>query len=501
MVHEGLIYSSEAEFLDVLVPFLREGVEAGERALVALPGDRADLLRGRLGPAASGAVQFFDGEEWFRRPGATLFAWNSAFAAALAAGEPIRAVGEPPAGRDPARRKQWMRFEASMNRLYPDEPIWGICPYDASSPQEVLDGCRQTHPTIASSAGRAPSAAYFDARDLAPVFAHVPEIDRRASVVLTARSTDELGALRRAVAVQARSHLSVSDAQDLALAVRELSKAAFAESARSVAVLAQQAADGGWSCEARLEGVRPSPLAAGRGRVALAIAGIVCHRIELADDADGGLVRFVFPAQPVGARERVLAAATVLFGRDGVRRTTVNAIAAEGSVAKATLYALFPSKDTLLAEWGRATMFDWLEWLRAEADARGSLPRERLYGWFEALADWIELDLAAGAPIMRVAIELRDPSHPARSQRDAALSAFESYLRTQTRAADIADPESVVELLVILAEGAITRSTERGSAEPARIAARAVATLLEHPGILGGSDGSFAFVQSSSKSR
>src|SRR5712691_11605006 len=107
MVHEGLIYSSEAEFLDVLVPFLREGVEAGERALVVLPRDRADLLRVRLGPDASGAVRFFDWEEWFRRPGATLFAWSSAWGAALSAGEgPIRAVGEPPAGRDPARRKQ-----------------------------------------------------------------------------------------------------------------------------------------------------------------------------------------------------------------------------------------------------------------------------------------------------------------------------------------------------------------------------------------------------------
>jgi len=479
MVHEGLIYSSEAELLDLLDAFLREGVEAGQPGLVVLARDRAELLRARLGPAADGAVRFFDSEEWYSRPGATLFAWTSVWADALSAGAGlIRAVGEPPVARDPGRRRQWARFEASINRLYTDEPIWAVCPYDVSLPQEALDGCRKTHPTIISAAGRTPSAAYFDARDLVPVFAHVPEIDRRASVVLTARSTDELAAFRRAVAVQARPHLSVSDAQDLALAVTELSNAAFADAARSVTLLTQHGVDEGWSCEARLEGVRPSTLAAGRGRVALAIAGIVCNRIELADDRDGGLVRFVFPAHALGARERILAAATVLFGRDGVRRTTVNAIAAEASVAKATLYALFPSKDALLAEWGRATMFDWLDWLRAEADARGSSPRERLYGWFEALADWIELDLAEGSPIMRVAIELRDPSHPARGQRDAALSGFESYLRTQTRAADIADPESVVEYLVVLAEGAITRSTERGSAEPARIAARAVGTML-----------------------
>jgi AcrR family transcriptional regulator len=479
VVHEGLIYSSDAEFLDVLVPFLREGVEAGERALVVLAPDRAKLLRDRLGPDAAGAVRFFDPDEWYRRPGVTLASWASAWADALSSGEGlVRAVGEPPVAREPARRTQWTRYEASLNRLYTDEPIWCVCPYDASSPAEVLDGCRKTHPTIASSRGRVPSAPYFAAHDFVPVFAPAAKIDRRAATVVTARSTGDLPALRRDVAVQARRHLSVSDAQDLALAITELSNAAFADSARSVTVLQRQADEEGWSCEARIEGVRPGPLAAGRGRIALAIAGIVCHRIEFADDAAGGLVRFVFPSKPAGARERILAAATVLFGRDGVRRTTVNAIAAEGSVAKATLYSLFPSKDALLAEWGRATMFDWLEWLRAEADARGSSPRERLCGWFDALADWIELDLAAGSPIMRVAIELRDRSHPAHSQRDEALSAFESYLRTQTCSADIADPESVVELLVVLAEGAITRSTERGSAEPAHTAARAVRTLI-----------------------
>ena len=44
-------------------------------------------------------------------------------------------------------------------------------------------------------------------------------------------------------------------------------------------------------------------------------------------------------------RQRILAAALVLFGRYGFRRTSVDLIAAEAGIAKGTLYAAFPSKE------------------------------------------------------------------------------------------------------------------------------------------------------------
>jgi hypothetical protein len=44
-VHEAVLYESDEEFLDVVVPFLQEGVAAGEPYLVALWASTTGLVR------------------------------------------------------------------------------------------------------------------------------------------------------------------------------------------------------------------------------------------------------------------------------------------------------------------------------------------------------------------------------------------------------------------------------------------------------------------------
>ena len=67
MIHEGLIYSSDEEYVGVLVPFLREAVEAGQPAFAALPTERWELVQSELGDAAHG-VTFHDSLAWYGRP-------------------------------------------------------------------------------------------------------------------------------------------------------------------------------------------------------------------------------------------------------------------------------------------------------------------------------------------------------------------------------------------------------------------------------------------------
>ncbi len=48
-------------------------------------------------------------------------------------------------------------------------------------------------------------------------------------------------------------------------------------------------------------------------------------------------------------KEQILAAARKVFFEDGIRRATVDAIAARAEVAKGTVYLYFPTKETILA--------------------------------------------------------------------------------------------------------------------------------------------------------
>ncbi|MCW2986101.1 MAG: regulatory protein TetR, partial [Conexibacter sp.] len=85
------------------------------------------------------------------------------------------------------------------------------------------------------------------------------------------------------------------------------------------------------------------------------------------------------------ARERVLATASRLFGREGIRAVGVDRIAAEAAVGKMTLYRHFATKDDLVVavlerrdEPARAA-------LAAAMDRAGDDPRARLLAPFAML--------------------------------------------------------------------------------------------------------------------
>ena len=59
--HEATVYSNDQEFLDVVVPFLRDGVTAGEPALIAVNPRLAQLVDAALGDPA-GVSFLHDGQ-------------------------------------------------------------------------------------------------------------------------------------------------------------------------------------------------------------------------------------------------------------------------------------------------------------------------------------------------------------------------------------------------------------------------------------------------------
>ena len=161
--HEAVRYDSDEEFLAVVVPFLRGGIEAGEPTFVALGERTADLVRRAL-PAGSG-VEFLSGSGMYARPTAAIRSYRRLLADRTAAGAAqIRIIGELPPVAFGATWDWWARYESAINHAYDDYPLWSMCAYDnRTTPPHVLDEVARTHPRFATPDGRhPPSPAYTE---------------------------------------------------------------------------------------------------------------------------------------------------------------------------------------------------------------------------------------------------------------------------------------------------------------------------------------------------
>ena len=148
-VHPALFYADEQEYLAGTVPFIREGLEAGEPAAVAVPGENLRLIQDALGDAG-GAVRFLDMREAGRNPGRIIPGVLRAFADAQPAGTRVRIIGEPIwAGRTPTEYPACVQHEALINAAFQGRTATILCPYDILrlDPQVIADA-HATHPTL-----------------------------------------------------------------------------------------------------------------------------------------------------------------------------------------------------------------------------------------------------------------------------------------------------------------------------------------------------------------
>lgn len=158
--HEAALYSSDDELLEIVIPFLAEGVAAGEPTLVVLGEQREELVRRAMSDDCG--VVFMSSTQ-YTRPASAIKRYRELLAGHVAAGaRQIRAVGEVPHPGTGAPWGWWSRYEAAVNHAYQDFPLWGVCPYDTRvTPDEVLEDVVRTHPRFVTADGRhVPNARY-----------------------------------------------------------------------------------------------------------------------------------------------------------------------------------------------------------------------------------------------------------------------------------------------------------------------------------------------------
>lgn len=221
--HAVLFYRDDETFLAGVLPYVREGIAAGEAVVVAEPAGRRALLRNALGVEA-GAVRWLDVTETGANPARLIGACTSHLAEAAASGRTLRGVGESAwPGRQDVEYAECRLHELLLATAFDDGPPWRLlCPYDqVHLPRDVRTGALRSHPFVATPTGRRPSTAF--ARDGAAAEFGTPLPPPSDGVLRGTYGADDLRPTRRTVGSFARScGLSPAQCEALELAAAEL---------------------------------------------------------------------------------------------------------------------------------------------------------------------------------------------------------------------------------------------------------------------------------------
>ena len=176
--HEAFLWHDSADFTAGLVPFLEEGLDAGEPTMVAVVPEHARWLRDALGERAD-AIEFVDMHGLGANPARIIPAWQQFLDDHGDGRQPARGVGEPIwPGRRAEELRECQLHEALLNvAVDPSIPFWLICPYDAEqlSPPVVEEAYR-SHPVIIEADSYQGSNQYGGRSHLDSLFtAELPE--------------------------------------------------------------------------------------------------------------------------------------------------------------------------------------------------------------------------------------------------------------------------------------------------------------------------------------
>jgi anti-sigma regulatory factor (Ser/Thr protein kinase) len=295
--HKALFYEGIDGFMASTLPFVREGVAAGEPVMVAVDEEKIARLREGLGEDAD-AVRFVEMRGLGRNPGCIIPAWREFVGEHGDNGHRLRGIGEPVwAGRNTSEIAECHQHEALLNVAFDDGPPWSlICPYDAAAlPAEVLDAARATHPIVGENGVTRRSTAYRDPRvdPLGGELAPPPEQCQEVAFTI-----DDLATVRSMVGACARiAGLDRQRTADIVLAVNELAAnsvrhgggGGVVRSWREPEALVCEVCDSGW-IDDPLAGRHPLDDSRQSGR-GLWLVNQMCDLVQIRSLRSGSAVR------------------------------------------------------------------------------------------------------------------------------------------------------------------------------------------------------------------
>jgi anti-sigma regulatory factor (Ser/Thr protein kinase) len=209
----------------------------------------------------------------------------------------VRLVGAPVWPSEPARVREWQRYESVLNHVLAPFPVTLVCTYDTSRlPASIIEGARRTHPAVHEGLECA-SDAFLDPEEFLLASPH-DLVPSPSSAVRLADPTD-LRTTRRAILDRARAAgLDEERAHDVSLAVSEIVTNALLHGGGGVTVLVWSA-NGSFVCQIEdrgvgiadpLAGYRPPGAAGMKGR-GLWLARQVVDLLQIGPSASGAVLR------------------------------------------------------------------------------------------------------------------------------------------------------------------------------------------------------------------
>ena len=299
-VHEALLYCGESGFLAGTLPFLREGVEAGEPMLVVVGAAKIAALRAELDDGAE-QVHFADMAEIGRNPARIIPAWRDFLDRNGGGTRPVRGIGEPIwAGRGPAELVECQRHETLLNVAFAGSGTWSLlCPYDVDAlDPAVVQEAERSHPVIVEGGARRASATCRDPDTMAAPFDVPLAPPPRHVQTFTFCGPESLAGLRMTVARRAiGAGFDRAEAAELVLAVHEAASNSVRH-AEGEGTLRMWSDGDVLICELRDTGHNDAPLVGrqrptvgepgGRG---LWMANQLCDLVQLRTGSSGNVVR------------------------------------------------------------------------------------------------------------------------------------------------------------------------------------------------------------------
>ncbi|MFD5714775.1 anti-sigma factor RsbA family regulatory protein [Streptomyces pharetrae] len=302
-VHPALFYGDEREYLAGTVPFVLDGLAAGEPVAVAVPGERLRLIREELGAAAAD-VRLLDMREAGRNPGRIIPGVLRAFADAQPHGRRVRIIGEPIwAGRSATEYPACVQHEALINAAFTGRAVTILCPYDLNRlDADVLADAYATHPTVVHAGTGTTAQRISDAYDPDSVVARYNEpLPVVADALTFTFDAETLPDARHTVTAEAeRLGLTGIRLGDLALVTAELTTNSVVHGG-GTGTARVWAQDRYVVCEVRDKGRLADPLAGRRpapqdqrGGRGLLLVNLVADLVRLHNGDEGTTVRCWF---------------------------------------------------------------------------------------------------------------------------------------------------------------------------------------------------------------
>jgi anti-sigma regulatory factor (Ser/Thr protein kinase) len=231
------VVGSDAELLAVALPFLDDGLDAGDLIALSCPPETVALVCDALGER---------GAEVRNEPGMSLLGARAPDVLGLSrrylerarvnGSGRLRVLTGIDFGSTPSDWREGQRYESVSNRLMGAEPVSAMCVYDRRrlAPQ-VIDSAVRTHPLVASGSGWSPSPAFQDPGHYVSSLPVPREpVEDRAPVFAVDDAPTLAGLRRQLGAVMAARVPDQEQQEDLHLAASEIASNAFRHGVRPV---------------------------------------------------------------------------------------------------------------------------------------------------------------------------------------------------------------------------------------------------------------------------